>query len=569
MKWFSHISISKKLFLVFTVICLVMGAIGFLGNRTLIRMNEDLKAMYQQRFVPVVQLMNVNKAISENAVLLINAASLQQDYAKLEQAITGNLEKAQMSLNAYAQLPLSAEERTLVESLNTLLLAYQTSMKDALGRVKNGDQMALLIKVNGSSSQKTAIEEKITALVELQDNQSAELYHLANSRFHQSQTFTMALIGVGILLSLLFGIGLTRMIAIPIHQVKKRLVEMANAGGDLTQRLEVKSRDEVGQLARACNAMLATIQGIMKEVLRDAQVVADTASRLVVQARQTSEASGSIASSVQQIATGAEAQVESISAASASLTQMVSGIQQITASAQEATASASLSREAAEKGKVIVEQSMKSIESVSAHVLQASEMILQLNESAQTIGNVIRVISGIAAQTNLLSLNAGIEAARASEHGRGFAVVAREIRKLSEETRLAAEQITVMIQEIQQETTNVSAFMLAETQNVQLGLKAVEEARQAFQQIHAAIDKVAGQISEVSDATVHMSAGAEEILQSVDTVVHVAESAAHATQQARSTAEDARLVMEQMTASISAMTEVSQRLKRLVAQFTV
>ncbi|WP_400164177.1 methyl-accepting chemotaxis protein [Brevibacillus sp. TJ4] len=570
MKWFSHITISKKLVLIFTVICLVMALIGFLGNQTLVGVNKDLEAMYQQRFLPVIQLMQVNKAISENAVLLVNAATLRQDYAKLEESVLGNLQNAQDSLNAYGQTSLTPEERSLVDALDTLLQAYQSSMNEALALVKNGDEQGLMFKLNGSAaSQKTAIEERIAALVELQDGQSKELYHNASVRFDQSQLFTIVLIAVGILLSLMFGFFLRKMIALPIQEVQKRLNDIANAGGDLTQRLEINSRDEVGQLATACNRMLETIQGIMKEVLHDAQTVAETASMLFRQAEQTSVASSNIASSVQQIAVGSESQVESISAASASLTQMVSGIQQISASAQEATATANLSRETAEKGKEIVEQSMTSIEGVSNNVLKASELILHLNQSAQTIGSVIKVISDIAAQTNLLSLNAGIEAARASEHGRGFAVVAEEIRKLSDETRSAAEQITKMIQQLQQETTRVSSFMLAETKNVQVGLQAAEEAREAFQHIHVAIDKVTSQVHEVSAATVQMSAGAEEILQSVDTVMHVATTASESAKQSREVAQDANVVMEQMVDSISTMTQVSQRLKRLVGQFTV
>lgn len=569
MKWFYHISISKKLIIVFTAVCLFMVGIGFLGYLSLNRINEDMKAMYQDRFLPVIQLMSVNKALSENTVLLMNAASINQDYDKLEQAVMANQSKMNTGLSDYGQLALSEEEREMLEGAQTLSNAYQNSINESLKLLKNNDRMGLILKLNSSATQKAAIEDRITSLVETQDKKSQELYLQSLSRFEQSRNLTIILIGAGILLSLIFGIALTRMIARPINEVKGRLVEMANAGGDLTQRLQVKSRDEVGQLAHEFNSMLASIQGIIKEVMHDSQLVSETSNALAEQAKKTSQASENIVLTVKQIAAGAETQVESISETSASMTQMSSGIQQISASTQEVTSSANLAKEMAENGRQTIDQSIEKMETVTTNVLQASEMIKHLNQSSQAIGTVINVISGIAAQTNLLSLNAGIEAARASEHGRGFAVVANEIRKLAEESHQAAEQIAVMIKQIQNETTKVSAFMIAETQNVKEGLEAAEEAREAFQQIHSAIETVSRQMSEVAAATVQMSAGTEEVLQSVGTVVQVAEAASDMTHKAQQDAEESQEVMDQMVSSISSMTDISQRLQNLVVQFKV
>jgi methyl-accepting chemotaxis protein len=569
MKWFYHISIPKKLIIVFSAICLFMGGIGFLSFVSQNKMNEDLQAMYRDRLLPVVNMMVINKGISENSVLLMNAATLNTDYDKLEHAVTSNMAKINGGLTSYDQLPLTQEEREILGTLQTLSMAYQSSINEALVMLKDNDRTSLMMKLNGNTSQKSAIEENITRLVEIQDQQAQDLYLQAVNRFNQTQTLTMILIGVAIILSLIFGVLLTRMIANPINEVKKRLIEMSTAGGDLTQRLQVKSRDEVGQLSQEFNTMLGSIQGIIKEVLNDSRLVAETSNELAIKAEQTSRSSENIVHAVQQIAAGAETQVESISETSASMTQMSSGIQQISASTQEVTSSANIAREVADNGRKTIDQSIQKMEVVTTNVLQASDMIKHLNESSQAIGTVINVISGIAAQTNLLSLNAGIEAARANEHGRGFAVVASEIRKLAEESHQAAEQIAVMIKQIQTETNKVSSFMIAETKNVQESLEAAEEARQAFEQIHTAIETVTRQMSEVSVATVQMSAGTEEVLHSVGTVVQVAESASDQTHQAQRAAEESREVMEQMATSISSMADVSQRLQNLVVQFKV
>jgi methyl-accepting chemotaxis protein len=569
MKWFYHIPISRKLFLVFTAVCLIMGGIGFLGITSLIKMNADMKAMYHDRFVPVIQLMTVNKAISENTVLLMNAASLNQNYNKLEKSVILNIELAKENIEAYGKLAKDHEERTLLNSLKTLLMAYESNMKDALNLVKNKDEMALVIKINGTASQKTAIEEKINALVEIQDAKSENLYRQSESRFIESRNVTILLICAGTFLSLSFCTVLARMISGPINQVKNKLADMSKAGGDLTQRLQVLSKDEVGQLAHECNVMLATIQGIMKEVLHQTKLVADTSSELVAKARQTSRSSEEIGMAIKEIAAGAETQVGSITETSISINQMSSGIQQISASTQEVTATAKFAQEAAENGRKTIDQSIDKMETVTAAVLQSSELMKHLSKRSHEIGKVIHVIAGIANQTNLLSLNAGIEAARASEHGRGFVVVANEIRKLAEESRQAADQIAFMINEIQQETTRVAEFLVTETRNVQAGLAAAKESRKSFQQIHEAIEAVTMQVTEVSAAVVEMAAGSEEVLHSVETIVQIANTASVETQKVRRATEESRVIMDQMVSSIYSMMEISKRLQKLVEQFKV
>lgn len=569
MKWFYSIPISRKFFLVFSAICLFMCGIGYLGITVLIKMNSDMKSMYHDRFLPVIQLMEVNKIISENAVLLMNAASLNQSDGKLEASIIRNLEEAKENIQAYSKLSMTNEEHNLLKGLQALIIAYEINIKESLKLLKNHDQMALLIQLNGSTKQKKAIEDKITALVKVQDIKSNALYSQAKERFIQSRNMTIMLICIGILLSIFFGILLTKMLSIPINQVKNRLIEMSNAGGDLTQRLQVLSRDEVGQLAYEFNSMLDSIQKIIKEVFHHSKLVADTSKELVLKAKQTSCSSQEIVLAVKQIASGAETQVGSITETSVSINQMSSGIQQILASNQEVTATAKFAKEVAENGRKTIDQSISKIETVTATVLQTSEMMKRLGNSSQAIGKVIDVITGIANQTNLLSLNAAIEAARASEHGRGFAVVANEVRKLAGESRQAAEQIAFMIKEIQEETTKVSEFIISGTLNVQEGLAAAEEARNSFQQIHHAIEVVTKQITEVSAATEQMASGTEDVLRSVQTVVHIAQSATDETKKVYMSAEESRVTMDQMVSSIYSMTDIVHGLQKLVGKFRV
>lgn len=569
LKWFYHMRISRKLLTVSSAICLFMAIVGAVGLYQLSMMNNEIRSMYVERFIPVIQLMEINKAISENSVTLMNAASTIQSDTVLENTIHTNIEKARTNFTAYSKNTLTKEEKNLLGSLESLLFAYEENLKTTLELAKKGDKVALVLRLNGSAPQKKALEDTINALVEIQGKKSAELYATAEKQFKQSWMMTIGLVSVGIILAIIFGTLLTRMVAGPINQVKARLEEMSRAGGDLTQRLTVISKDEVGQLAHEFNSMLESIGNIIREVLDQSKLVANTSNELASKAVQTSQASEQIAVAVKQIASGADTQVHSITETSVSMNQMSAGVQQISANNQEVTATAKIAVEIAQSGRDIIDRSMSKIETVTETVVRSADMMKHLGERSQAIGKIVGVITGIASQTNLLSLNAAIEAARAGEHGRGFAIVADEVRKLAIESGQAAQQIAELIKEIQQETQKVSEFMVAGTTDVQEGLLAAKEASQSFQQIHQAIETVTKQITEVSAATEQMVAGTEDVLQSVQTIVMVAEEATEETCKVNEVSEESRELMGEIVASAQSMNQIANGLHSLVSRFKV
>lgn len=569
MKWFYHMPISRKLVVVFSAICLFMGAVGALGLYHLSTLNGEIRSMYMERFIPVIQLTEINKAVSENTVLLMNAASISQNTDLLEKSIKGNMDKAHKNLEDFSKNPLTKEEKNLLSSLQTILTAYDQNIKDSTKLAIDNNKNALILRLNGSTPQKKALEDTISALVEIQNKKSSELYANAEKQFFQSRNFTIGIITAGILLAIIFATVLTRLICRPINQVKSRLEDMSRAGGDLTGRIQVLSKDEVGQLSSEFNSMLESIGNIIKEVLEQSKLVADTSNDLAEKAVQTSQASEQITFAVRQIAAGADTQVQSITETSISMNQMSAGVQQISANSQEVASTAKYATEIAHNGRNIIDRSMDKIESVTTTVIQSADMMLHLGERSKAIGQIVDVITGIANQTNLLSLNAAIEAARAGEHGRGFAIVANEVRKLAVESGQAAKQIAELIKEIQTETSKVSQFMVTGTTDVQEGLAAAKEASHSFQQIHEAIEIVTKQISEVSTATEQMVASTEDVLHSVQTIVKVAEEATNETGKVQEASDESRSLIEEIVTSAESMNQIAQSLHGLVGKFKV
>ncbi|HJV45993.1 MAG TPA: methyl-accepting chemotaxis protein [Bacillota bacterium] len=569
MKWFYHIPIARKLLIVFTAVCLFIAVTGYLGVVALQKVNSDINTMYNQRFLPVIDLLKVNKAISENSLILMNAAQMAATDTQVNEEVSQNIRIADDILKAYGEQNLSPEEADIFKTLQIIMTAYKSNLAGCIELVKAKNQTALVPKINGANSQKKAIEDGILKLVDIQTKKSKELYETSDSKYAFSRNLTIGLVTISILLAIFYGNLLTRMIARPINEVKNKLEEISKAGGDLTQRLTVHSRDEVGQLAEQFNSMMDSIQRIIQQVLTLSQFVADVSSELTQRAQKTSHASEEISQVMKQIATGANEQVQSLTETSISMNQMSSGVQQISANSMEVTNASSHATDIAREGREIIDLSMEKIEKVTTMVTGSADMMKHLGERSQAIGKIVNVITGIANQTNLLALNAAIEAARASEHGRGFAVVADEVRKLAEESGKAAQQIALMIKEIQEETAKVSDYMVTGTSEVQDGLSAAKEAKNSFVQIHDAIETVNKQITEVSAATEQMAAGTDDVLQSVQTIVQIAETATEETSKAYTVADDSLALMQEILASSQAMSEVATDLQKLVGQFKV
>jgi methyl-accepting chemotaxis protein len=354
----------------------------------------------------------------------------------------------------------------------------------------------------------------------------------------------------------------------------------AVASGDLTQRANFtvervsnSGTDEFGQLSQAFNLMSDQIEGVagslddmvnglktvVSQVSTTATDVSAASEQLASASDQAGQATQSIAeqgqglskgtasqeiavgdtsesvkqlgSAIEQIATGAQKQIESVGSASTTITEVSRAISEVAKNAQEAAEGSKSADEAAQKGLSIVQQTVEGMDQIKIAVSDVADRVGHLGEQSAEIGKIVAVIDEIAAQTNLLALNAAIEAARAGEQGRGFAVVADEVRQLAERVTSATSEIAGLIEGVQKGVEESVLATEKGTEEVEQGSALANEAGASLQQIQSAVQIVTNQVEQISAAAEEVTASSDEMVQSIESVSAITEETTAATEE--------------------------------------
>ena len=323
------------------------------------------------------------------------------------------------------------------------------------------------------------------------------------------------LIALSMLIAWLIARSMARQQTKSIEVLVKKMKEMAHLEGDLTQRIQIDSNDEMGELAKYTNQMLDTIQIILLQVN-------NTSNRLVT-TNETFTSSFEIAAAgyeqmngtLHQVADRIVEQTQSMTQAVSQVEEIHEGIQQIANHAQEVSVEVHNTLQNAGQGQKIVKDLKNHVGEVVEVVDQSSKLVQHLGNLSEQITGIIDTITAIADQTNLLALNASIEAARAGEHGKGFAVVAEEVRKLAEESAESAEHISHLIQEVQNGIYDADTSMKRASQKTEAEYILVEEVFTHFGKIFTSIRNATGSIEEISGSTEEIAASSTLVTESV------------------------------------------------------
>lgn len=508
--------------ILFLAIVPVIGLIGLAGygwNR-MDYIGERQSQLLDQSIRPLIEteITRLNE-VTTSIELILNAdrdgyqSILAEDNAtrsrtpeEFNKAISSQLENRQQVVDRLTQAGSNflEKDKPLIEKTLTALETWgeaSDAVTESVARKADADELAelraashekfgifrdLLDQCTGVQEVRLAeIREKILLDAETATTDVSYLHDIS----HNTTYTFLAGTGVAILVVAALGYVTARSIIKPIQKLLAQIQDIAEGEGDLTRRMDDDRKDEIGDLGRAFNTFVGTVRKVLIEARACVEGFDQTAKDIEQQSVRTSEQSREQTRRATQIG----AAVEEFAASISEVAEKANGV----ANASQATS------QTAGKGGEVVNQTIDGMNAIAEAVASASKVISTLGERGQQIGELVEVINDIADQTNLLALNAAIEAARAGEHGRGFAVVADEVRKLADRTTKATEEISQSIDGIQSETREAVECMSDGTTRVEQG---VDQATQAGSSLSEIVDRT----NELSDMIRSISATIDE-----------------------------------------------------------
>lgn len=512
---------------------LALNTLNNKGMKQTLHLGEIIDHMGQARTQMLLALQH--DPANPNSVYHQHPISMHLD------AITRDRSSMQEEWSRIPHNDLDTEEHTLADAFEVALQHYYTeAVEPSIQALRQSDyETAVKIATSVAQPLFTKVQQTITDLLAMQQRESQALATAAHLRYNRSLMAFGLVLSLGLLIAGWITLATVKGITHTIRSLDSTASALAE--GRLTARADDSGDDELAHAARAFNAVGEKFQQTVIEVSGAINQLASAAEETSIITNQTTEGIRRQRAETDQVAS--------------SMAAMNNAVHEVAHSAANAANAAQSAEESSSAGSSVVVRTRNTIQSLADEVEQASQVIGQLKQDSEQIGSILDVIRGVAEQTNLLALNAAIEAARAGEQGRGFAVVADEVRTLASRTQHSTQEIQHMIERLQSGAQQAVQVMEVGRNQAQAGVSQAADAEQALGQITDSVDRINRMNSQIATAAQQQSTVAEEINRNVANISEVADQTATGA--------------EQIAAAGVELAQLAERLRATVAVFQI
>jgi methyl-accepting chemotaxis protein len=541
MLMFSNLKIKTRFYVLIGFSALMLIWVGATGLSGIQSTGAAVKSVYNDHLVAIERLGEVRNNQMQIQITMA-AARLETDAFEIvaqTDKVGGLIFRTDALIKEYQSHAMQAEEKKLFDEFIQARTNFgRTGVLPMIGLLqtenfKEADTLRKSVMDPAYAKASAAID----ALLKYQVDAAKAEYEAASSYAAKIRVISVASIVAGLVLTVLAGLFITRAISSGVGQLVRAASGLAE--GDLSVRAALPGDDELSQVGKAFNRMAEDFATILSQVQQASARVASTSSE--------------VSDNEDQVAQASQSQAEAATNAASSADNLNHSIGDLAVRSEQAAAAAEETRSLAVSGQEVVNQATQGIRDIAVTFNESTRLVDALGQRSDQIGQIVAVIKDIADQTNLLALNAAIEAARAGEQGRGFAVVADEVRKLAERTTNATSEISSMISSIQSETRDTVSNMDAGNRQVSAGLHLAAQAGESLQKINDSIRDLAAVIRDTAVATHQQAATSREISGRVEGIAHMAR--------------DNSAAVERTTAATHGLKQLAEELQGLVSRF--
>lgn len=469
--------------------------------------------------------------------MLVLAAPQQVNRRELLNTINENLDQAETRVKKFAQAIDEPKFEPLVQRFQQLFNERKASVQRLISLSESDPENARSLSLGEVGVAFDVMREVVD---ELTEQTHEKLMHTGDQmEIRQSRVVTVliTLLVIGLFVAALLWVILPRFALGRLSNLLTRVQDMAEGEGDLTQRMRVSGMDEFGQLSTEFNKFIEKLQQSVTDILTVGDQLSDNSKTIEAESRKTS-------STIEQ-------QRQEINMAAAAINEMGATIAEVARNTNEAAERARSARNCADDGQNVVSGLVQGIESLANDISSSSNAIVALKDDTVNVGAVLDVIRGIAEQTNLLALNAAIEAARAGEQGRGFAVVADEVRTLAQRTQQSTQEIRDVIEQLQQGADTAVERMGTSRSKVAASVEQVQTAGRALDEISSVVQQIVDLNIQIATAAEQQSTATEEVNRNMSNITHQTEETAESAKNAAVCGQQTRQLSLQLAEALA------------------